>query len=160
METRQRELHFVRERCTQTTRVGVFFCTLKMRVLGHEKQTPLECDCRRIRPRCKQIQHSVDQVVLMIERILESRLLTHNRDELKDGSVRLILGGDRARSRRLTSSFSFRVRKASTKHLHDAGSKLPLRSSMMLVASLMLFSTFFIKIFQFSRKGPSQGITL
>lgn len=47
--------------------VFFFFCTLKMRVLGHEKQTPLECDCRRVRPRCKQIQHAADQVVLMIE---------------------------------------------------------------------------------------------
>lgn len=131
-----------------------------MRVLGHEKQTPPERECRRVRPRRKQIQHTVEQVVLMIEWILESRLLTHNRDELKDGSVRLILGGDRVKSRRLTSSFSFWVRKASTKHLHDAGSKLPLRSVMMFEVSSMLFSKFFIRIFQFSRKGPSQGIML
>lgn len=78
-----------------------------MRVLGHEKQTPLECDCRRVRPRSKQIQHTVDQVVLMIERILESRLLTHDRDELKDGRVRLILGGDRVKSKTPHLQFQF-----------------------------------------------------
>ena len=53
--------------------------TLNMRVLGHEEQAPLKSICCGVSSSCKQIHHTVDQVVIMIVWILDFRLLVWQR---------------------------------------------------------------------------------
>lgn len=132
-------------------------CTLKTRELGHVEQTPLECECRCVCSRCKQVHQTVEQVVLVVVRVLHFRFLT--RQETRGVRQPVVLY-DVGKSRILTSTFSWRFRKTSTKHLHDEGSQLLSRSAMMFLLSSMRISRFLIKILQFLRKGPIHGNTL